>query len=79
MSTNLLLRNINECHLPTYLEINDLLDKYSSQKVLLRNLMSRGSMLSGNESAVGTDGLCSNLESVTSQTLSALCLSFPHL
>lgn len=41
--------------------------------------MSRSSMLSGNESALGTDGLGSDLESVTSQTESALCLSFPHL
>lgn len=38
--------------------------------------MSRGKLLSVNESALGLDGLCSNLESVTSQSICALCLSF---
>lgn len=46
------------------------------RRVLLRNLMSRGNILSGKESALGLDSLCSNLESVTSGNISALCLRF---
>lgn len=42
------------------------------RRVLLRNLMSRGNILSGKELALGPDGLCSNLESVTSRNISAL-------
>lgn len=38
--------------------------------------MSRGNLLSDNESALGPDSLCSNLEFVTSQNINALCLSF---
>lgn len=37
--------------------------------------MSRGNLLSDNESALRPDGLCSNLEFVTSQNIYALCLS----
>lgn len=60
----------------TYLEINYLHEEYSSQKVLLRNLMSRDSILNGQESAWGPDYLCSNPESATCQNLSTVFLSF---